>query len=284
MFVRPHLDYGDIIYHIPVNINDFDLSLTLHPLMERVERVQYQAALAITGTWQGTNRNKLYEELGWENLCDRRWLRRLIQIYKMHNRISPKYLYDYLPPPRSLLCGQVSHTYHNLACNSIRYMNSFLPNAIQIWYEIGNEFHVIPNIKEFKKKIINIIRPPSNSVYGINSIFGLKLIFQLRVGLSPLKAHKRKHNFLDTPTDWCDCHCSPETTVHFLLSCCLHDRPRDVLHKSIKPILQQNDVQDLIDDYKLYLYGNSLLSHADNKKILLSSITFIKNTKRLNKE
>ena len=34
--------------------------------MERVEKIQYQAALAITGTWQGTSRNQLYDELGWK--------------------------------------------------------------------------------------------------------------------------------------------------------------------------------------------------------------------------
>ena len=32
--------------------------------MGKVERTQYQSALAITGTWQGTNRSKRYEELG----------------------------------------------------------------------------------------------------------------------------------------------------------------------------------------------------------------------------
>ena len=32
--------------------------------MERVEKIQYEATLAITGTWQGTSRNKLYDELG----------------------------------------------------------------------------------------------------------------------------------------------------------------------------------------------------------------------------
>ena len=35
--------------------------------MEKVERTQYQAALAITGTWQGSSRIKHYEELGWES-------------------------------------------------------------------------------------------------------------------------------------------------------------------------------------------------------------------------
>ena len=73
MFVRPHLDYADVIYHIPHTINIFDSSITLNPLMEKIERVQYHSALAITGCWKGSNQNNLYEELGWESLSDRRW-------------------------------------------------------------------------------------------------------------------------------------------------------------------------------------------------------------------
>ena len=75
-FVRPHLDYGDIIYHIPQSSNVFVSSISLHPLMERIERVQYHAGLAITGYWRGSNQNKIYEELGWESLFDRRWYKR----------------------------------------------------------------------------------------------------------------------------------------------------------------------------------------------------------------
>ena len=33
--------------------------------MEKVERIQYQSALAISGAWRGSSRSKLYEELGW---------------------------------------------------------------------------------------------------------------------------------------------------------------------------------------------------------------------------
>ena len=68
--VRSHLDYCDMIYHIPPTLNQW--GLTLHTLMETVEKIQYQAALAIMGAWQGTCRFKLYEELGWETLSDRR--------------------------------------------------------------------------------------------------------------------------------------------------------------------------------------------------------------------
>ena len=66
--VRSHLDYCDTTYHMPALNNPINLGVTLTSLMETVERTQYQAALAITGAWQGSNRSKLYEELGWESL------------------------------------------------------------------------------------------------------------------------------------------------------------------------------------------------------------------------
>ena len=76
LYVRPHLDYGDVIYHIPAKVCEFSGNTILSNLMEKLESVQYSAALAITGAWRGTSREKLYAELGWESLCSRRWSRR----------------------------------------------------------------------------------------------------------------------------------------------------------------------------------------------------------------
>ena len=80
--VRPHFDYCDIIYHIPPSINQPPQLPTFNSIMEKLERVQYQAALAVTGAWQGSNWSKLNEELGWETLSDRRMCRRILQIQK----------------------------------------------------------------------------------------------------------------------------------------------------------------------------------------------------------
>ena len=46
--------------------------------MEEIERIQYQEALSIAGAWKGTNRSKLYEELGCESLSDRRRVRHVL--------------------------------------------------------------------------------------------------------------------------------------------------------------------------------------------------------------
>ena len=62
-FIRPLIDYGDIIYHQPQN----------ESFCDKIEFVQYKAALAITGAIQGTSREKIYQELGLESLKSRRW-------------------------------------------------------------------------------------------------------------------------------------------------------------------------------------------------------------------
>ena len=107
-------------------------SNSLHTLMESIERIQYHAALAITGTWQGSSRNKLYEELGWQSLADRRWLRRLIQFYKIHNNMTPQYLKDNIPPSKPRRGSNNRNVYRNIFCNTTRYMNSFFPDAVKL--------------------------------------------------------------------------------------------------------------------------------------------------------
>ena len=63
LYVRPHLDYGDVIYHIPHKTCEFSHSFKLTNQMEKLEAVQYSAALAVTGAWKGTSREKYMKSL-----------------------------------------------------------------------------------------------------------------------------------------------------------------------------------------------------------------------------
>ena len=120
------LDYCDTIYHIPASNSQINLGITLNSLTEKVERTRYQAALAINGRWQGTNRSKLYEELGWETFSDRRWCRRIPQIHKIEKYKTPSYLSDKLPPHRRPLYRlNNSNTFQEIRCKTARYKNNF---------------------------------------------------------------------------------------------------------------------------------------------------------------
>ena len=90
--VRSHLDYCDIIYHMPPIVHQPPLGISLHILMEKVEKIEYQAALDITGAWKGSSRVQIYEELGWESLSDRRKCNRVLQFQKVVNEKAPSCL------------------------------------------------------------------------------------------------------------------------------------------------------------------------------------------------
>ena len=51
--IRPHLDYCDVIYDQPNN----------ESFCSKIERIQYRAALAITGVIRGTSQTKLHSDL-----------------------------------------------------------------------------------------------------------------------------------------------------------------------------------------------------------------------------
>ena len=85
-FVRPHLDYADIIRDKPGNVS----------FESKLERVQYNACLAITGAIRGTNWDSIYAELGLESLSVRRWCQKLLFFYKIVHSLSPAYLTVYI--------------------------------------------------------------------------------------------------------------------------------------------------------------------------------------------
>ena len=81
-FLRPLIDYGNIIYDQPQN----------ESFCEKQKSVQYKAALAITGAIQSTSRDKIFQELGLESLKSRRWYKHLRCMFKIMKEEAPNYL------------------------------------------------------------------------------------------------------------------------------------------------------------------------------------------------
>ena len=79
VFLRPLIDYGDIIY------------------------------LAITGAIQGTSCDRIYAELGLESLNARRWYKRLSCMFKIMNKQAPSYLINLVPKYNQIIRTRNSH-------------------------------------------------------------------------------------------------------------------------------------------------------------------------------
>ena len=281
MFVRPHLDYCDIIYHTPSISNPYFSNQKLASSMERIERIQYQAGLAVTGCWQGSNRNSLYEELGWESLSDRRWARRLSYFYKIIHGFSPDYLLEHLPSAHVSVYEQRNpKVLLEINCRTSKYMNSFFPHCVKVWNDIGDELRNCVSLCTFQKSLVSLIRPKKRETYGIDNPEGIKNIFRLRVGLSQLKYQKKKHNFLDTPSDICECLGKAEDCNHFFFDCVLHDTHRPLLLNCVTDILAKYNLNELTINVDVLLYGHHQVTFDDNKIILQSTIRYINDTER----
>ena len=274
MFVRPHLDYGDIIYDRPDN----DL------FKKKIESIQYNAALAITGAIRGTSMDKIFSELGLEYLSDRRWMRRLVMFFKIENGMAPRYLCDIVP-------NSVNHRHQTRNQSSIRtfaprtelYANSFYPFTTRAWDTLDPAIRNLPTISAFKNALSKFIRPSPSLVYGIHHFKGLKLITRLRLGLSHLREHKFRHNFRDTVNPLCPCNIEPETTSHFLLRCQFFSKHRKVLFDSLRNI--NHNLINTFNDLRLtelLLYGNVSYDNEKNNTILTAVINYILSSERFN--
>ena len=159
-----HLDYGDVIYHIPPKVCEFSQTVILPNLMEKLESVQYSAALAVTGTWRGTSREKLYAELGWEALCFRRWNRRLTPFYKILNNLTPLYTKEPIPTlHQSNYSLRHQGAVGRMRARTEKFQSSFYPDCISEWNKLDPEIRLAPSIAIFKTKLVSKIRPPLQS-------------------------------------------------------------------------------------------------------------------------
>ena len=152
-FIRPHLDYGDVICDQP----------NLSSLTNKIESVQWNAALAINGAIRGTSNKKLYQELGFESLKDRRWLRRFCYLYKIVIKKQPAYLYDLISSfQRS---SRNKGCIYEPFCWIVSFKNSFLPYAIKEWNKLDSEIRNAETYTYLRKILLNFIRLIGNSTY-----------------------------------------------------------------------------------------------------------------------
>ena len=137
----------------------------------KLETVQYNAALAVTGAIKGTSREKVYQELGLEYLQQIRWRRRLCLFYKVVSTKLLAYIYDIIPPVSQ--SQRHSNTFNSISCRTEYFKNSFLPCVIGEWKKLNPEIQRSGSYNIFRKSILNFIRPSASKVYKINDVNGI---------------------------------------------------------------------------------------------------------------
>ena len=202
-FLRPLIDYGDIIYDQPHN----------ESFCGKIESVQYKVTLAITGAIQGTSREKIYQELGLESLKSRRWVKRLTCMFKIMRNEAPDYLINLIPNCAQTVITRNCHIpkYH---CRTECFKYSFFPSTLTDWFNLDENIRNSESISSFKNKLLSFIRPVQRSTFNIFDPIRIKLFTQLRLDLSHLNEHRFRHNFQDCMNPLCSCSLEIENTVH----------------------------------------------------------------------
>ena len=269
-FVRPHLDYGDIIYDQAHNAYFY----------QKLESLQYNACLAITGAICSSSREKLYQELGFETLQQLRWYRKLFSFYKVFKNESPRYLFNIIPirnpaySTRNHVNIPLFKTNHNF------FKNSFFPSTIIEWNNLDPNLRNSDTYETFKNVILKFIRPSPDSVFECHNPQGIKFLTRHHLGLSNLREHKFKHSFQDSLNPLFNCGAEVESASHYLLHCPIYSNDRSSLLSAIRNIYCK--LLEITNPFltQMLLYGNPSFDIITNWFILNATTDFILLTKR----
>ena len=124
---------------------------------------------------EGLNRSKLYEELGWEYLYHRRWYRHFTHFFKLRQSESPQYLYNLVPPVLEVKYElRRPHVFEQRTERTNRFSNKYFQNCPYEWNQLDLSIQSCQNISEFKRKLIQLVRPPKNSIVLIRRVYALQ--------------------------------------------------------------------------------------------------------------
>ena len=167
VYVRPHLDYGDIVYDKPVvHKSSVFQSDSSSSISKKIESIQYEAAKTVLGAWKGTSREKLYDILGWESLLNRRIARKLCLFYEIQNNMSPNYLKHVLDDHQYSVNSRFYNKklFKQVICNKNIYKSSFFPSVIGDWNMLDKEIRDSKSKSVFRNKLNTKIRPKKSHI------------------------------------------------------------------------------------------------------------------------
>ena len=207
--IRPLMEYGHVIWN---NCYDCDSAL--------LDGVQYEAARLVTGAIKGASSVRLYKELAWESLSNRRKLHLLCQFYKIVKNLAPYYLSEMLPKLSSERTNYRLRSRENFSQFSCRYrtsrfQKSFFPSAITGSNSLNLNVRNSVSLPTFKAKLRSTLFP-----HNFNKLFDFSFSrrasidhTRLRLGFSCLREYLFQINRYAAP--FCECGLDSESVKHF---------------------------------------------------------------------
>ena len=127
-FIRPLLEYGRPVWDGCTQTD-----------ADKLESIQMAVDRIITGDMKCTSTTKLYEEIEWKTLAERRKKAKLFLMYKIINNLTSSYLHNLLRPEiPPTVSHQRSDRYHFRARTTL-FDKSFVPSPVRLWNQLPSE-------------------------------------------------------------------------------------------------------------------------------------------------
>ena len=271
-FILPHLEYGSLLFPCARQCD-----------IDKLDRVQYRAALLVSGCIHGTNKVKVLKCLGWMSLSDRRKERLSLLIHDSNSNALPSYLQQSINSLRNRnrnvrLRNPREFIIPAHFSNDMR--TSPIPSAITIWETLPLELKNTLSRNSFKYKLRSYFR--GNKQQLASTKLNLKRPEEIYLNRSRcdlvFKSHFYAHNFSSVRTPACDCGYLSETTRHVILDCPIHAAPRLHLFNTLETNASMvNLLNTLNPNLKIntLISGNDNFSHQDNVFIVSQTAKFL---------
>ena len=128
VFIRPILEYGDVIWD---NCTQYQKN--------ELDKILYEAGRIAIGATKLISLNALYKETNWETLSQRRETHKVTLFYKMINQLTPNYLSSLVPQPVGPLLVTISVTRSLVRLLMLGRTSTFIPSYLQL-LELGIDY------------------------------------------------------------------------------------------------------------------------------------------------
>ena len=190
VFIRPLLEYGDIIW-----------DNSLQSEKQELENIQIKATRIATGATKVVSIAAFYRETRWDSLDERRRKHKLTLFYKMTNALSPLYLSSLVPLTVSNTSRynlRNSSDLQNVEARTSLFYNSFLPSTVRAWNSLPSTAKQ-PNSTNSFKYFLNKDKDPTPKYYYAGSRKAQIFHTRLRTNCSSLKSDLFLKNMSDSP-------------------------------------------------------------------------------------
>ena len=235
--------------------------------MKRLEGIQYNAMLTVTGSHFGTSEQKLRFDLGWLSVEQLQDVQRLVFLYKIVYNYLPNYLKSLLPTTQAQQrLNQVNLRTSNLrplghrnpdplmfveSRGSVSFCSRPMAKAIRQWNMLELSVRQSNSVESFRNKVIKAFNLPKNRHFDTGKRYFSCILTQLRLGVNLLNHSLFTRQLIETPE--CNCGEVAETVKHFFLHCPHYLNLWLQLFLIIDNITQNNDISffHLNDSVKL---------------------------------